>query len=169
MSGEAEWRREFDALRAERETARAEWRSAASGLAARARDPFGLGAAVREHPIAAQGIGAGIGGFVVDWLLRSLLGKRGSGASSKDGGGAPASSAGLDWGAMLRSVAVSVAVPWILRFLKERFGWDGLSGTDAAQGDRPDAAGGAPVSRDGVRPSAVGATSAAGAGSARST
>lgn len=149
MSGEAEWRREFAALRAERETARAEWRSAASGLAARARDPFGLGAAVREHPIAAQGIGAGIGGFVVDWLLRSLLGKRGSGASSKDGGGASASSAGLDWGAMLRSVAVSVAVPWILRFLKERFGWDGVDGADSAQGDRPDSAGDAQATQEG--------------------
>lgn len=120
MTRETEWRREWDVLRAERVRARHEWRTAADGLAARARDPLGVGGLVRDHPVAATGIGAAAAALLVK-LFVGRASKRRHGASTDDDGAARTAS---PFSKILRDTAVSFAVPWLLRAAKEKFGWD---------------------------------------------
>jgi hypothetical protein len=111
VTREEEWRLEFEALRAERAVARRKWRGAADGLAERARDPLGLRGLVKAHPIAATGIGAAVGAL----LVKMLFGRR----KDPDVNGQPPSALS----AVLRNAVVGVAVPWLLRTVKEKFGW----------------------------------------------
>ncbi len=130
MTRESEWRREWEVLRAERRLARGRWRSASDGLAARARDPLGLGTLVQDHPIVATGIGAAAGALLVKLFLGGA-GARRDDAPPRDGAGRPQSVLS----AVLRDAALGIAVPWLLRTLKEKVGWD-LS-PDPAPGTDP--------------------------------
>jgi hypothetical protein len=146
VTHESEWREEWAILRAERDLARRRWRSAADGLAARARDPLGLGDLVRAHPVVAGGIGAA----AVALLVQHLAGRphpRGDDKSPSSGAGRP----GATWTGVLRDAVLSVGVPWLLRTLKTRFGWDAAA---AVQSGSPppadDARGGAVPGSRGV-------------------
>lgn len=127
MSAEATFRAEWEVLHARRERARRRWRGAVRELKERARDPLGMGSLVREHPLAAAGIGAVAGALFGGLLLRGVRGPRRD--APRD---APASH---PWKAMLRDAAMGIAVPWVLKVLKEKFAVD----VDAAP---PPAAGG---------------------------
>jgi len=120
VTSERQWRAEWEVLRADRDRARRAWRSAADGLAARARDPLGVGRLVRDHPVAAGGVGAAVAAL----LARSFL--RGARAP-RDGADAPAS----PWSTILRDAALSVGVPWLVRYVKDKFGWDLAPADDA--------------------------------------
>jgi hypothetical protein len=121
VTREEQWRREWEALRAEREIARRNWRCAADGLAAWARDPLGFKGLVRGHPIASAGIGAAVGALLARLLLR------GPEPGEREEGPARPPAA---WTTVLRDAAVGLAVPWLLRVLKEKFG--GGPGPDEA-------------------------------------
>lgn len=116
MTREDEWRREWEGLRAERAEARREWRTAADGLSAWSRDPLGIGRLVRGHPVATAGIGAALGALVA----RFLRGKAPAEGATEERAEAPRPA--LAWTTVLRDAAVNLAVPWILRRVKEGFG-----------------------------------------------
>ena len=127
MSFEAEWRKEWEVLRAERALARRRWRSAADELAERAHDPFGLGKLIKDHPVAAAGIGAAAGALLVKLFL-GRSGKSRDGASQRSGAShdddtaeRPAANV---WSTILRDAALRIAVPWIIDWVKEKFGAD---------------------------------------------
>lgn len=132
MTHESEWQAEWAILRAERDLARRRWRSAADGLAARARDPLGLGDLVRAHPVVAGGIGAA----AVALLVQHLAGRpqpRGDDESPSGGAGR----SGATWTSVLRDAVLSVGVPWLLRTLKTRFGWDAGAAAAVQSGSQP--------------------------------
>ncbi len=137
MKFETDWQKEWEVLRAERDVARRQWRSAADGLAARARDPFGLRSLVQDHPVAATGIGAALGAVFVKLFLgrkgaRKGGAPRGDGVSGPDADGRPPPR----WSTVLREVALSIAVPWLIRTLREKFGFD-IEPAVAPEPDRP--------------------------------
>jgi hypothetical protein len=88
VTREAEWRREWEVLRAERALARREWRSATDGLSAWSCDPFGIGgllarllpggAPEREAPDPSWRavLRDAALGFAVPWILDRLKGGR---------------------------------------------------------------------------------------------
>lgn len=121
MSSERRWRAEWEVLRAERDRARRRWRIAADGLAARARDPLGVGRLVRDHPVAAGGVGAAVAALLARSFLRGARAQR-------DDAAAPASA----WTTILRDAALSIGVPWLLRYVKDKFGWDLAPADDSA-------------------------------------
>lgn len=131
MTRETEWREEWEILRAERDLARRRLRGAADGLAARAKDPLGLRTFVREHPVAATGIGAAAGALLVKMLLGGARPPRDD--EPHGNGAAPPARA---WSAVLRDAALGIAVPWLLRVLKERVG-RALDPDPAPDPDRP--------------------------------
>jgi hypothetical protein len=115
MTRESRWREEWEALRAERALARRKWREAAGGLAGRARAPLGIGRLIRDHPIAAAGIGAAAGALLVKLFLSRAPARRESPPPCEEAARpAPA------WSTALRDAALGVAVPWIIRMLEER-------------------------------------------------
>jgi len=116
VTRESAWRIEWAALRAERDRARRKWRGAADGLAARARDPLGLGKLAHDHPIAAGGVGAAVGALLVNLLLGRAR------ASKRDADGAADAPQASAWSVLLRDAALNFAVPWLLRMLERRFG-----------------------------------------------
>jgi hypothetical protein len=107
-----EWREEWDRLLAQRAAARERAARAASDFVARARDPFGLKAAVREHPYVAAGAAAAIGAVLVNLFF-------GGGRAAADDDGEPArrGSRVVDsvWDAALRAAA-----PWLANLLREK-------------------------------------------------
>lgn len=117
MTREAKWRTEWEALRAERALARRRWRSAADGLAARARDPLGLAGLVGGHPIASAGIGAALGALLLRLFLRGRARRK---EGREHGSARPQSS----WTTTLRDALLRVALPWLVRYVKEQFGRD---------------------------------------------
>jgi hypothetical protein len=123
---EASWQKEWGVLRAERVLARRRWRSAADGLAARARDPLGLRRLVHDHPIAAGGIGAA----AVALVLKLLFGGRKAPSDSAQGPGDAARPA-IPWKTLLLDAATSIAGPWLLRLLKQMPGGDPEPGSPA--------------------------------------
>jgi hypothetical protein len=142
VTRETEWREEWAVLRAERERARRRWRSAADGLAEQARDPLGLGRLVRGHPVAAAGLGAAAGALLVKLLL-------GGAKSARDRRARGDHAARPAWSKVLLDAALGVAMPWLLRTLKDKFGWD-LEPGAAPEPDRPhseDAKSGTPAAR----------------------
>lgn len=129
MTREEEWQREWEVLRAERARARREWRGAADGLSAWSRDPLGLGKLVRGHPLAATGISAAVGAL----LGKFLQWKVGAAKEESPEAAEPARPA-VAWTTVLRDAAVGLAVPWLLRTLKEKFG--GVDGPEGNEGER---------------------------------
>jgi len=121
VTREEQWRAEWEALRAERETARKKWRAASDGLSAWSRDPLGLRRLVSGHPIAATGIAAAVGALLVKHLMR------GPEPKAEEAARPP-----VAWTTLLRDAAMGLAVPWLARILKETFG--------AGPGDAPPAA-----------------------------
>ena len=65
MSDAASRREEWERLRAERAAARADLVRALDGVEEKARDPFGVKAAVRRHPY----LTAGVGYFAQSWAI----------------------------------------------------------------------------------------------------
>lgn len=128
MSYEAEWRKEWEVLRAERAVARRRWRSAADELTERAHDPFGLRKLIADHPVVATGIGAAAGALLVK-LLFGRSGKSRDGSSQRNGAPhddddtakGPAANV---WSTILRDAALRIAVPWLLNWVREKFGQD---------------------------------------------
>ena len=116
MSAEATFRAEWEILHARRERARRRWRGAVSELKDRARDPLGMGSLVREHPLAAAGIGAVAGALLGGLFLRGAGGKR------RDA--PPEAPAPHPWKTLFRDAAMGIAVPWVLKVLKEKFSVD---------------------------------------------
>ena len=114
MTSEIEWRKEWELLRADRARARRQWRSAADGLAAKAHDPLGLNRLIQGHPIAATGIGAAAGAILAKLFLGRKRARQGDARAGS----------GSVWSAMLRDAAISVALPWLVRMVKDKFGWD---------------------------------------------
>jgi hypothetical protein len=127
---EAAWREEWKVLHDRRELARRRWRGAVAGLSERARDPLGLGALVREHPLASAGIGAAAGALLGGFLLR------GARAQGKDDAAASATPP-APWKILLRDAAMGIAVPWLLRMVREKFGGDGVADPGAPPPCRP--------------------------------
>jgi hypothetical protein len=138
VTRETQWQEEWKGLRAERDLARRRWRSAADELAVRARDPLGLGRLVRDHPVASTGIGAAAGALLARLFLGGARPSRD--AASKNGDGDRAAPV---WSTLLREAALSVALPWLLRMLKEKLGWD-LGGLAAPPEENTSVAGPAP-------------------------
>jgi hypothetical protein len=131
VTRETEWSEEWEVLRAERADARLRWRGAADGLAAQARDPLGLGSLVRDHPVAAAGFGAAAGSLLVKLLLGRAKATRDRPARG-DETARPAPA----WSTVLLDAALKVAVPWLVRTLQDKFGWD-LGAGAAREPDRP--------------------------------
>lgn len=119
MKIESDWQAEWESLRAEREIARRKWRLAADGLMERAQDPLGLGRVVRDNPLASTGVGAVVGAL----LVKMFVAKRAAGTPGHAARNGAAHGPSL-WSTVLRDAALSVAVPWLMRTLKDKFGWD---------------------------------------------
>jgi hypothetical protein len=114
VTRESRWREEWEVLRAERALARRRWSEAADGIAERARVPLGIVRLIRDHPVAAAGIGAAAGAILVKLLRPPVHG----GTDGPPDGGEPTRPAPA-WSTALRDAALGIAVPWILRMLEK--------------------------------------------------
>ncbi|MCE9638115.1 MAG: hypothetical protein K8T90_20630 [Planctomycetes bacterium] len=119
MKYETDWKREWETLRAEREVARRKWRRAADGLTEHARDPLGLGKMIHDNPVASTGVGAIVGAM----LVKMFIARKSESRSGTQNRGSPPPAQSM-WSTIIREAALSVAVPWLMRMMKEKFGWD---------------------------------------------
>jgi hypothetical protein len=111
---EEEWER----LRAERRMLRDRVAASASGVLDKARDPFGLRSAIRRHPLAAAVTAGGLAA-----VLSALVARRRTARTAE-----PEEDTG-SLNSMLKKAAIGVAVPWLARFVQQRF--------SAADGTQP--------------------------------
>jgi hypothetical protein len=113
-------RAELERLKAERAEIRRELASAVDSLHARARDPFGLKAQIRKHPVLAASLAAGAGAILVNLLLPP--GGQGGGPAAHNGEPGASSNGRPSILDSLRDKALEVATPFIAQFVEEHLG-----------------------------------------------